>query len=80
MVELSQSALPEETRHAIDGKARRVSGASIVAIAWRNLWRNRRRTWLSAGGIAFAVWMLVLSLSMQDGSFEIMINLRLFFC
>lgn len=47
---------------------------SVAAIAWRNLWRNRRRTWLSAGGIAFAVWMLVLSLSMQDGSFEIMID------
>jgi ABC-type lipoprotein release transport system permease subunit len=50
------------------------SGSSVAAIAWRNLWRNRRRTWLSAGGIAFAVWMLVIALSMQDGSFEIMID------
>jgi putative ABC transport system permease protein len=50
------------------------SGSSVAAIAWRNLWRNRRRTWLSAGGIAFAVWMLIIALSMQDGSFEVMID------
>jgi len=52
------------------GVARRV----VTAVAWRNLWRNRRRTWLTAGGIAFAVWMLVVALSMQDGTFEIMID------
>ena len=46
----------------------------LFAIAWRNLWRNRRRTWLTAGGIAFAVWMLVFARSMQDGTFIIMID------
>lgn len=50
------------------------SGGSIARIAWRNLWRNRRRTWLTSGGIAFAVWLLVVSMSMQDGTFEVMID------
>ncbi len=43
-------------------------------LAWRNLWRNPRRTWLTAGGIGFAVWLLVVAMSMQDGSFEAMID------
>jgi ABC-type lipoprotein release transport system permease subunit len=68
MVELADKL----TRPTVARETRR--RGSVAAIAWRNLWRNRRRTWLSAGGIAFAVWMLVLSLSMQDGSFEIMID------
>lgn len=46
----------------------------VATIAWRNLWRNRRRTWLTASGIAFAVWMLVFGMSMQVGTFEIMID------
>jgi putative ABC transport system permease protein len=49
-------------------------GAGIGRIAWRNLWRNPRRTWLTAGGIAFAVWLLVVARSMQDGTFEIMVD------
>jgi ABC-type lipoprotein release transport system permease subunit len=49
-------------------------GGSLTLIAWRNLWRNRRRTWLTSGGIAFAVWLLVFSMSMQDGTFEIMVD------
>ncbi len=52
----------------------RARGVSTAALAWRNLWRNRRRTWLTAGGIAFAVWLLVFSVSMQDGGFEVMID------
>ncbi|MCZ6459215.1 MAG: FtsX-like permease family protein [Gammaproteobacteria bacterium] len=47
---------------------------SVATIAWRNLWRNGRRTWLTACGIAFAVWMLVFGMSMQVGTFEIMID------
>jgi ABC-type lipoprotein release transport system permease subunit len=60
--------------------ARGVSGAAgrsssnLLLIAWRNLWRNRRRTWLTSGGIAFAVWLLIFSISMQDGSFEVMVD------
>jgi ABC-type lipoprotein release transport system permease subunit len=51
----------------------RASG-SLGLIAWRNLWRNRRRTWLTSGGIAFAVWLLIFAISMQDGSFEVMVD------
>ena len=47
---------------------------TIVALAWRNLWRNRRRTWLTIGGIAFAVWFLVFARSMQSGTFDVMID------
>ena len=47
---------------------------TVSTIAWRNLWRNRRRTWLTSGGIAFSVWLLVVAISMQDGTFEIMID------
>lgn len=50
------------------------SGNLLLALAWRNLWRNRRRTWLTACGIAFAVWMLVFAWSMNDGTFDIMID------
>lgn len=56
------------------GAASRRSRMSTWRLAWRNLWRNRRRTWLTAGGIAFAVWMLVFAMSMQDGSFGIMVD------
>lgn len=52
----------------------RAGGISTWRLAWRNLWRNRRRTWLTAGGIGFAVWLLVLAVSMQDGSFEVMVD------
>ncbi len=43
-------------------------------LAWRNLWRNPRRTWLTAGGIAFAVWMLEVAAAMQAGSFGAMVD------
>jgi ABC-type lipoprotein release transport system permease subunit len=46
----------------------------MARLAWRNLWRNRRRTWLTAGGVGFAVWLLVFAMSMQDGSFEVMVD------
>ncbi|MCB1685318.1 MAG: ABC transporter permease [Pseudomonadales bacterium] len=50
-------------------------GRSVVgAMAWRNLWRNRRRTWLTSAGIAFAVWMLVFAQSLQEGTFATMID------
>lgn len=46
----------------------------LAAIAWRNLWRNQRRTWLTVAGIAFAVWLLVFARSMQDGTFGTMVD------
>ena len=46
----------------------------LIDMAWRNLWRNRRRTWLTVAGIAFAVWLLVFARSMQDGTFGSMVD------
>lgn len=49
-------------------------GMTVWRIAWRNLWRNRRRTWLTSGGIAFALWMLTFAVSMNEGTFGMMID------
>ena len=51
-----------------------------VDLAWRNLWRNRRRTWLTAIAIAFATILLVVWVPIQFGVYEIMIDssLRVF--
>ena len=46
----------------------------VAALAWRNLWRNGRRTGLTAGAIAFMVAILIFSLSMQLGSYDVMVD------
>jgi len=45
-----------------------------VVLAWRNLRRNRRRTLLSMGGIAFAAALLVFMLSMQASQYQVMLR------
>ena len=46
----------------------------LIAIAWRNLWRNKRRTWLMAGAIGFSIWLLTFGSAANYGTFNAMIR------
>ena len=50
-----------------------MSNVSIL-LAWRNLWRHKRRTWLTVGAMIFSNSLLVFSISLQFGSYEMMID------
>ncbi|MCC5924930.1 MAG: ABC transporter permease [Bacteroidetes bacterium] len=45
-----------------------------LKLAWRNLWRNRRRTLITAGAIVFAVVAAIVLQSMNRGTYEVMID------
>jgi len=43
-------------------------------LAWRNLWRRKRRTWLTVGAMVFSNIILVFMISLQVGMFAMMIS------
>ncbi len=43
-------------------------------LAWRNLWRHRRRTWLTVGAMVFSNVLLIFLVSLQLGSYQMMID------
>lgn len=43
-------------------------------LAWRNLWRHSRRTWLTVGAMVFCNTLLVFLISLQLGSYTMMID------
>jgi ABC-type lipoprotein release transport system permease subunit len=52
-----------------------MAGPSLPKLAWRNLWRNPRRTLITLAAIAFGVFLAVMFTALQDRSFADMIDL-----
>jgi len=52
----------------------------VLRLAWRNLWRHSRRTWLTIGAMVFSNVLLVFMISLQFGMYGLMIDntLRVF--
>ncbi|MEZ5199593.1 MAG: FtsX-like permease family protein [Bacteroidales bacterium] len=47
---------------------------TLVKLAWRNLWRNKRRTLITIASIFFGVFFASFMTSLQKGSFENMVE------
>lgn len=47
---------------------------AMLSLAWRNLWRHRRRTWLTVGAMIFSNILLVFMITLQVGNYGMMIE------
>jgi ABC-type lipoprotein release transport system permease subunit len=46
----------------------------IIKLAWRNLWRNKRRTLITLSSICFGLVLAIVSIGLGDGTYDTMIN------
>lgn len=49
----------------------------MIRLAWRNLWRHKRRTWLTTSAIAFSAMLLVFMITIQLGAYDMIIDTTL---
>ncbi|MBN1447996.1 MAG: ABC transporter permease, partial [Bacteroidetes bacterium] len=42
----------------------------IAKLAWRNLWRNRRRTLITVTAVVFATWLSLVMRGLQLGTYD----------
>src|ERR1035438_1735805 len=47
---------------------------NLLKLAWRNIWRNKRRTLLTTASILFALFFALTLLSLQKGTYSHMFN------
>ncbi len=52
----------------------KLSNNTTVTLAWRNLWRYKRRTWLTVGAMVFSNVLLVFMVTLQFGTYGMMIE------